>query len=171
MAAARGLKAYTQRRTAGHFKIQITSMVDMFVILLVFLLKSYSTSPVNISPKQGLRLPESTSPADPVDVIKMVVSTDGVFVDDKRILTLNNGALSKDDMESTDPQFLRKLYEALDERAKQAKSISQVNDSFEFDGKILVQADRTLPYDVLKRVMYTSMMAGYADVKLAVVTK
>lgn len=165
------MRRFQNRRTAGHFKIQITSMVDMFVILLVFLLRSYSTSPVNISPKEGLRLPESTSPADPVDVLKMVVSNDGLFVEDKKILSLSNGAIEKGDTEASDPQFIRKLYEALDEHAKLAKSISQVNDSFEFDGKVLVQADRNLPYDVLKRVMYTSMMAGYSDVKLAVVSK
>lgn len=164
------MKKYSNRRSSA-FKIQITSMVDMFVILLVFLLRSYSTSPVNITPKQGLRLPESTAPTDPADVLKMVVSTDGVFVEDKRVLTLKDGAIDKADTESADPQFIRKLYDALDERAKLAKSIAKANDSFEFDGKILLQADRTLPYDMLKRVMYTSMMAGYADVKLAVVSK
>ncbi|MGE0528306.1 MAG: hypothetical protein AB7P49_14650, partial [Bdellovibrionales bacterium] len=67
--------------------------------------------------------------------------------------------------------FLKTLFEALDERAKLAKSISEVNDSFEFDGQILMQADRELPYAVLQKVMYTSMMAGYADVKLAVAQK
>lgn len=171
MGRARGLSAHMSRRSAGHFKIQITSMVDMFVILLVFLLKSYSTSPVNITPKEGLRLPESSSSVEPVDVVKLIVSTDGVFVENDRILTLTDGQVGKEDVESADPQFLRKLYEALDERAKRAKSISEVNDSFEFDGKILVQADRTLSYDLLKRVMYTSMMAGYSDVKLAVASK
>lgn len=122
---ARGLKYYMNKRSSGYFKIQITSMVDMFVILLVFLLKSFSTSPVIISPKQGLRLPESTSPADPVDVLKMVVSTDGIFVEDKKVLSFSNGALAKEDFDSTDPQFVRKLYEALDEHAKLAKSISK----------------------------------------------
>ena len=165
------MRRFQNRRSSAAFKIQITSMVDMFVILLVFLLRSYSTSPVNISPKAGLRLPESTSPADPVDVVKRVVSTDGVFVEDKKVMTFVNGAIDKADTEAQDPQFLRKLYETLDENAKKAKAISAVNDSFEFDGKILVQADRTLPYDLLKRVMYTSMMAGYSDVKLAVVSK
>ncbi len=168
---AKGLQYYMNKRSNGYFKIQITSMVDMFVILLVFLLKSFSTSPVIISPKEGLRLPESTSPADPVDVLKMVVSTDGVFVEDKKVITFKNGTIAKEDIDSNDPQFVRKLFEALDEHAKLAKSISKVNDAFEFDGKILVQADRTLPYDLLKRVMYTSMMAGYSDVKFAVVSR
>jgi len=82
------LRKYMERRTPSSFKIQITSMVDMFVILLVFLLKTYSTSPVNITPKDGLRLPESSSPTDPIDVVKLVVSTDGVFVEDKKVMAL-----------------------------------------------------------------------------------
>jgi len=156
------------RRSSSAFKIQITSMVDMFVILLVFLLKTYSTSPVNITPKDGLRLPESSATTDPVDVVKLIVSADGVFVEEKKVLALEQGRLPASEVDKQDPSFLRALFEALDERAKLAKSISKVNDSFEFDGKVLMQADRDLPYEVLQKVMYTSMMAGYADVKLAV---
>jgi biopolymer transport protein ExbD len=159
------------RRLPANFKIQITSMVDMFVILLVFLLKSFSTSPVQITPKQGLRLPASTSIKDPVDVVKLIVSEDAVFVEDKKIVDLKQGHVDAKDVDSSDPQFIRKLYEALDQHAQLAKNIQKVNDTFEFDGKILMQADRDLPYDLLKRVMYTSMMAGYSDVKLAVIAK
>jgi biopolymer transport protein ExbD len=162
---------YSDMRSPATFKIQITSMVDMFVILLVFLLKTYSTSPVNITPKDGLRIPESTATMDPVDVVKLIVAEDGVFVEDKKVMDLEKGRIPASVADKRDPSFLRSLYEALDERAKLAKSISQVNDSFEFDGKILLQADRGLPYDLLQKVMYTSMMAGYAEVKLAVAQK
>lgn len=146
-------------------------MVDMFVILLVFLLKTYSTSPVNITPKDGLRIPESNATADPVDVVKLIVSQDAVFVEDKKVMDLEKGRVPASVADKNDPSFLKALYEALDERAKLAQSISKVNDSFEFDGKVLMQADRDLPYEVLQKVMYTSMMAGYADVKLAVAQK
>jgi biopolymer transport protein ExbD len=167
----RGMGKYMDRRTPSSFKIQITSMVDMFVILLVFLLKTYSTSPVNITPKEGMRLPESTSLVDPVDVVKLMVSRDGVFVEDKKVMDLTNGKLAAGAADENDASFLRPLFEELDKRAKHAKDISKVNDSFEFDGKVLMQADRDLAYDVLQKVMYTSMMAGYADVKLAVASK
>lgn len=169
--AKRGMAKYTDKKSSGAFKIQITSMVDMFVILLVFLLKSYSTSPVNITPKDGLRIPESTSTTDPVDVVKLIVSEDGIFVEEKKVLALEKGKISQENLDKADPSFLRSLFEALDERAKLAKDISKVNDSFEFDGKVLMQADRNLPYELLQKVMYTSMMAGYADVKLAVAQK
>lgn len=169
--AKRGMGRYMDRRSSAAFKIQITSMVDMFVILLVFLLKSYSTSPVNITPKQGLRIPESNATADPVDVVKLIVSEDGVFVEDKKVMELEKGRVPASTMDKNDPSFLRTVFQALDERAKLAKSISKVNDTFEFDGKVLMQADRDLPYETLQKVMYTSMMAGYADVKLAVAQK
>ncbi|MGZ3724108.1 MAG: hypothetical protein ACXVA9_14290, partial [Bdellovibrionales bacterium] len=81
------------------------------------------------------------------------------------------GKLAAGAADVNDASFLRPLFEELDKRAKLAKDISKVNDSFEFDGKVLMQADRDLNYDVLQKVMYTSMMAGYADVKLAVVGK
>jgi biopolymer transport protein ExbD len=171
MTKGRGFARFTERRSPSHFKIQITSMVDMFVILLVFLLKSYSTSPVNITPKEGLNIPLSSSNVDPVEVVNLTVSKDGVFVENERILDLKDGQLDKKDMDPDDNQFLRKLYQALDQRAEKAKTISEVNEEFVFDGKILLQADRDLNYDVLKRVMYTSMMAGYADVKLAVASR
>ncbi|MGE4131844.1 MAG: ExbD/TolR family protein [Bdellovibrionales bacterium] len=167
----RGMGKYMDMRSPSSFKIQITSMVDMFVILLVFLLKSYSTSPVNITPKEGLRIPESNATTDPIDVVKLIVAQDGVFVEDKKIMELSQGHFQKDQIDKEDQSFVRALFEELDQRAKLAKSISQVNDSFEFDGKILLQADRTLPYDVLQKIMYTSMMAGYAEVKLAVAQK
>jgi biopolymer transport protein ExbD len=168
---ARAFGKYMDKRSPSTFKIQITSMVDMFVILLVFLLKSYSTSPVNIDPSDKLVLPASTSAKDPIDVLKMVVSKAGIFIDDKKIIDLQAGAVDVKDVDASDTQFIRKLYEALDEQAKKSRGIASVNEEMEFDGKVLMQADRSLPYELLRKVMYTSMMAGYSDVKIAVVTK
>lgn len=167
----KGMGKYNDLRAPSSFKIQITSMVDMFVILLVFLLKSYSTSPVIINPRDGLRIPESTATTDPVDVVKLIVALDGVFVEDKKVIELENGAVPKAQVDKNDASFIRPLFEALDERAKLAKNIQKVNDAFEFDGTVLLQADRTLPYEILQKIMYTSMMAGYAEVKLAVAQK
>jgi biopolymer transport protein ExbD len=166
-----GMGRYIDRRSSAAFKIQITSMVDMFVILLVFLLKSYSTSPVQITPNKDLTLPESTVQVDPEDVVKLVVSKSGIFVDEKRIVELKGGELLPEDADRTDAHFIRKLFEELDVQAKKTRNIASVNETVEFDGKILMQADRELPYALLKKVMYTSMLAGYSDMKLAVSAK
>jgi biopolymer transport protein ExbD len=169
--AKRGFKKYMDKRAPSTFKIQITSMVDMFVILLVFLLKSYSTSPVILNPGKDMVLPASTSTKDPVDVIKLMVSKNGIYVEDKKLIDLKEGVLDVKDVEANDTQFIRTLYTELDHLASKSRDIASKNDTVEFDGKVIVQADRSLPYELLRKVMYTSMMAGYSDVKIAVLSK
>jgi biopolymer transport protein ExbD len=146
-------------------------MVDMFVILLVFLLKSYSTSPVQISPGKNMTLPASTSMKDPTDVLKLQVSKNAIFVEDKKIMDLNDGLVDVKDIDKNDTQFIRTLYTELDSMANKSRTIASKNEEMEFDGKVIMQADRNLPYELLKKVMYTSMMAGYSDVKIAVLSK
>jgi biopolymer transport protein ExbD len=167
----RGFKKYMDKRSPATFKIQITSMVDMFVILLVFLLKSYSTSPVQISPGKNMTLPASTSMKDPTDVLKLQVSKNAIFVEDKKIMDLNDGLVDVKDIDKNDTQFIRTLYTELDSMANKSRTIASKNEEMEFDGKVIMQADRNLPYELLKKVMYTSMMAGYSDVKIAVLSK
>lgn len=149
------------------FTLQLTSMVDMFTIMIVFLLKSYSTSAVNITPQKGLQLPVSTTMSAPVEALKLVVSADGIYVDDKKIVDIKDGRLDGAAVESTDPDFIRGLYDELDKHALKAKDIAEKNAEVQFDGKVVMQADAKLPYDTLKKVMYTSSLAGYADLKLA----
>ncbi|RYX78224.1 hypothetical protein EON76_06705 [bacterium] len=169
--ARRGFKKYMDKRSPSTFKVQVTSMVDMFVILLVFLLKSYSTSPVQLTPSDKMTLPASTSTKDPVDVLKLMVSKDAIFVEDKKVMDLKGGLVDVKDVDANDTQFLRTLYTELDVQAGKSRNIASKNEEVEFDGKVILQADRALPYELLKKVMYTSMMAGYSDVKIAVLSK
>src|SRR5438270_165493 len=102
-----GLSTYMEKRGGGgSFKIQITSMVDMFVILLVFLLKSYSTSPIQVNPNKDLQLPASSSSTDPAaEALKLIVSQKGIFIEDKKVVDLVNGELQTSDVDAKDPLF------------------------------------------------------------------
>jgi biopolymer transport protein ExbD len=168
---SRGMKKHLSKRSPSTFKIQITSMVDMFIIILVFLLKSFSTSAVDITPSEHLKLALSTSSTDPVEIVKMIVSQKAVYVEDDKVADLDNGDFLPAQMDANDRQFIRPLYEQLDKKAQQSKDLAKINETVEFDGKVLMQVDRDLPYSVLQKVIYTSMLAGYYDVKFAVVSK
>lgn len=158
------MKKYAAMAAPSTFKIQITSMVDMFVILLVFLLKSYSTSPVNIAPREGMVLPESSAVENPVDVVKMIVSNDAVYVNDEQVLSLEKGGrFPAKETDPRDSRFIKPLYKALVEQAKSMKT--------ENHGQILLQADRELSYQQLEKILFTSGAAGFPDVKLAVLSK
>jgi len=150
------------------FKIQITSMVDMFVILLVFLIKSYSTSPVTVNPSADLRLPSSITQTTPVDVLKLVVSKSSISVEGTKVVSLTDGKIDKKDLDREDTSYIPELFKALDAEAKKTQGIAKVNSEVAFEGKILVQADKDLNYELLQKVMHTSAVAGYSDLKLAV---
>jgi hypothetical protein len=113
----------------------------------------------------------STTSTDPVDVLKLVVSKNAIFVEDTKVVDMANGQVDKTMIDVNDPQFIKPLFEELDKHAQKSKDIAKVNETFEFDGKVFMQVDRELLYEVLKKIMYTSMLAGYYDVKFAVVSK
>ncbi|MEK6554760.1 MAG: biopolymer transporter ExbD, partial [Bdellovibrionota bacterium] len=100
-----------------------------------------------------------------------MVAKQGVFVEDKQIVAFEDGHFAARDIDSTDPSFIPTLFKELDGKAKATQDIAKVNDTVNFDGRVLVQADRDMPYAMLQKVMYTSMLAGYANVKLAVAAK
>lgn len=157
-----------RKKLPSSFKIQITSMVDMFVILLVFLIKSYSTSPVQIAPSDDIRLPASESTTNPVETLKVMVSKSGVFVEGQKVIELTDGKIDKKFLDSSDTNYIPELFKFLDAEAKKTQDIAKINTTVTFDGKILVQADKDLNYELLKKVMHTSAVAGYSDVKFAV---
>lgn len=137
----------------------------------MFLLKSFSTSAVNITPHEGLRLPTSTSIESPVEGVKIILSKDGIFLEDKKIIVLTNGSVDSNDVQAQDPDFIKQLFEALDKEAEKSKQIAKINEEHKFEGKLIMQADKSLPYGTLKKVMYTASMAGFADLKMAVISQ
>lgn len=152
------------------FGLQITSMIDMFTIILIFLLKSYTSSAVTAQPSQAINMPASTSAEAPVEALKLLVSSEGIWLDDKVILKFDHGALPAAALDQKDAKFIRPLYDALKAQADKTKGIAKQNDSVSFEGKIIFQGDQNLNYQVLKKVMYTSTFAGYTDFKFAVVS-
>ncbi|MNL53803.1 Biopolymer transport protein ExbD/TolR [compost metagenome] len=136
-------------------------MTDMFTILLVFLLQSYSTSLVEITPENGLRLPSSASMSNPTEAIKLSLSTEALKIDQLKVADVKNNTFSAQDLEDKDTNFIKPLFAELDKLAK-----TQADKTYVKEGKILLQADKNLPYATLRKVMYTASMAGFPQLKL-----
>jgi len=172
--AKRGMSRYLKTKGSSAFKIQITSMVDMFVLLLIFLLMNYSTDKYIITASKNVNLPESISDmsSDSDKVVNVIVGRKGIYLEDEQIIEFQNEArLPASSIDEKDSSFLPKLFETMDQVAEKVKAENPEVTDKNFDGRVLIQADRTLPYDLIRKVMYTSMMAGFSDVRLAVVGK
>ncbi len=160
-------RALRENREAT-FPLQITSMVDMFTIILIFLLKSYGASSVDITPSKTLSLPSSTTQTAPVEALKLMVTKDGIYVDDKVIVQIQDGVVPKTALDPQDAKFIKPLFDALNAQAEKSKTIAKKNETVQFDGKLIFQGDKDLNYQTLRKVMYTASIAGYGDVKFAV---
>lgn len=143
------------------FGLNITSMTDMFTILLVFLLQSYSTSEVQLVPDANVRLPQSVTTTNPVEGIKLSLSSVGLKLDQTQIAEVKDTDFLPQDLEAKDTNFIKPLFAELDKLAKDPAAKEHVK-----AGRILLQADRNLPYATLRKVMYTASMAGFPQLKL-----
>lgn len=166
------------KRRETNSDLNITSMMDMFTIILVFLLKSYSTSDISVAPSSNLEIPTSTSQKDPETAVNLVVSKKQIVVDGVYVLDVvevpdeeapGQTTLSVAEDEKRG-QVITKLYDRLLEKAEAAKRLGEQAKSEEhaFKGRILLQCDRTLPFSLLREVMYTAGQAQFGEFKFVV---
>lgn len=141
------------------FTLNITSMTDMFTILLVFLLQTFATADVQIDAVEGLRLPSSNTEKNPVMGVKISLTRDKLALDTQLLAELKNNEFEKNTIDQNDSNFIKPLFAAL-------QKINSNQQAKEKPGKILFQADQDLPYSTLRKVMYTASMAGFPNLKL-----
>ena len=144
------------------FALNITSMTDMFTILLVFLLQTFASADVQIDPVEGLRLPSSNTEKNPVIGIKISITHNQLTIDKVLLAQIKNNEFEKIVLDPSDSNFIRPLFIAL----QKINTEKNIKDS---PGKILFQADQDLPYSTIRKVMYTASMAGFPNLKLVTV--
>ena len=144
------------------FGLNITSMTDMFTILLVFLLQTYTTNDVPIDPVNGVRLPSSNTEKNPVDGIKISLSPTELKFDQTKIANVQNQMIDAAMIDPNDSNFIKPLFDELQKFNKENEKSLKI-------GKILFQADQDLPYGVIRKVMYTASMAGFPNLKMVTV--
>jgi biopolymer transport protein ExbD len=145
--------------------LNITSMLDMFTILIIFLLKSYSAEGVILTIPADLHLPSSTTQTVPEPGLVVEVTTKNLIVD---------GKLLSEDVASimnSDSLMIEDLYQYLSVRARQYEEIMAANPNAVFTGKLVLQGDREIPFKLLKKILYTCGQAGFINQSLAVFQK
>lgn len=137
--------------------LMLTSMVDMFSLLVIFLLQSFSNSPEVMALSKGITLPVAVSAAAPIDAPLLTLTSDNfVLIDQKPVGT------SKEVID--DPS---RLLKPLGELQKQWKTSHA---TAEFKGELHLQADRGLSSVLVSRIINIVNAQGYSSVHLAVVS-
>lgn len=172
----------------GPQQLRLTSMIDMFTILLIYLLKSYSpTETPSMDP--NLRLPVSISTKVPIESTIVQAAKNMIIVDGRPVLMIDpeedfkmyalkmdangravrqGGAFVAESEVVEKEQVLPGLYEILVNKRKQYEQMA-TSMGKTFKGEITVMGDKDLPYKVIKKLMATAGKAGFGDFKFAAV--
>ena len=148
----RGRFQHLLRKKNTVFALNITSMTDMFTIMLVFLLQNYADTVVQLDRPEEVNLASTRSDLVLKDAPQVMLT--------KAKLYLNNKSLPIDD-DTTDRVMIVSLFKELKSMHEKRES-----DKKPHSGELLFVADRDLTYAQTKRVLYTASIAGFPKVQM-----
>lgn len=165
------------------FELQLTSMMDMLVILVVFMLKSYSASTSNLTASPNIKLPTSTTEELPADSANLIIEPTGILFENEKVASFTDQDHYELDQKtlSESGRKILPLFDAMVRAREKTENLmskavwkdpqGNVTSPPKFHGTIVIQADKSLKYDLLKKVMYTAGAAQFKVFKLATIKK
>ncbi len=157
--------AFQPSRAKKHLKpeaggLNMNAMMDMMTIILLFLLKSFSTEGSLVTASEQLKLPISHQGEKPKKELQVSVAKDMILVNDKIVFMLED--LTEDMI------IIPALFEKLDEYAEQEREL-EVEVGKEFTHEVIIQGDQAVPFDLLYKVMYTCSRSDFYKMRLLTV--
>lgn len=164
MRSPRKIRRIERQYTQGgrSVPINIVSMIDIFAILVFYLLVSIAA--VEIRPNDvTLQLPKSTSKQRPEEAAQIMVTSKQIMFDNKVIMSIEDAAAESG-------AFLPALNAQL-QSSVQLRQIEGDATGALTRGEVNILADKSIPYATLKKVMATCTQAKFARISLAVVER
>jgi biopolymer transport protein ExbD len=142
-------------------KMNLTSLMDVFTILVFFLLVNSATTEVLETPKR-ISLPESVVESKPRETVVIFVSPSEVMVQGEPVVRIEDILAMEGDRIEAISDRLAKLSENVIGFKTKVVAESQ---------EITILADKSVPFNVVKKVMSTCTGEGYGRISLAVMQK
>ncbi|MGH8287085.1 MAG: ExbD/TolR family protein [Steroidobacteraceae bacterium] len=149
---------HARHRAGG--ELNLIPLIDILSVMVAFLLV-YSTEVEIIQNTKGIEVPQSVAEATPRQSVVVMITKDDLFVQGERIAAVA-------DVRRAPDTIVRPLRDAL----KRPRLVGQQVSARDLaQREITIMADKSLPYDVLKKVMATCTDADYGRISLAVLQK
>jgi biopolymer transport protein ExbD len=157
------------RKTRGRKEIkalkpQLTSLVDVLTLILMYLLKSFSAEGEIVTVSKNLILPESSAQKRPELRATLTVNNSSILVEDKVVADVQE-VLNSDEL------IISGLNSWLQTRREATEKIAQYSSTTKFKGEITILGDKRIRFRLLKKIMYTCGQQGYNNFSLAVTKK
>ena len=156
------------RRRTRSFRppaLMLTSMMDMFTIILIFLLCSFSETPETLKLDHYLELPKSSSEAQYTKAIKVILTKKELRLNDEVMATVQGGTILglsdvPDPKTSSFFQRLQTFYKTDVE--------NQTGSDQDHPRHLLLLCDKSYSFKTINTVIKTAGMAGYPNFQFAV---
>ena len=131
--------------------LNLTAMMDIMTIILVFLIKQFESAPQNISLNDDLMLPSSSASAEMVPAVSLILSKKMVMVDSKPVLDAEGNVLVLSGQMT--PAQWANVGAALTLRREFIQAVA-ARGGAPFDGVVMVVADEDTQYEHLTKALY-----------------
>ena len=147
-------------RRGTEVELNLIPLIDIMSVMVAFLLV-YSADVEVIQNSKGVQIPQSIAEAKPKESVVVMITKDDLFVQGERVASIDEIRAAK-----------TPLIDPLSAALKRPMVAGGVATEEELAWReITVIGDKSLPYDVVRRVMATCTDAGYGKISLAVVQK
>ena len=154
---ARERRAEHRGRNSNRMDMNLVALIDVFTILIFFLLSSATGVETLVSPR-AVNLPTAMAQKPPKQTVLLVVAGDDILVDGRRVASVAQVMAAAGDVipalkAELDVLGTRQAVRAENKADQQA---------------VTIMADKQMPYSLLRKVMTTCARANFADVSFAV---
>jgi len=149
-------------RTKRGAALNMVSLMDIFTILVFFLLVS-SSSVTDLPNAKQIQLPESVSDQLPKENVVVMVSDANIVVQGRKVASVK-------DVSSPSVTEIKPLTREL-ERLASRTVVATTPDGKPVPREVTIMGDKKIPFELLKKIMLTCTKAGYSNISLAVLRK
>jgi biopolymer transport protein TolR len=146
------------RRSKARPNLNIVSLMDIFTILVFYLMVNSTSVEVLPNPR-AMQLPESIAQQHARETLVLMVTEEDILVQGRRVLT-------RAEAEGTGHALLAPLKAELE-----STPLLPAADGEDTRGEITIMADRAVPYSLIKKVMATCAEAKFNRISLAVIRR
>jgi len=147
-----------KKKIAG---LSLVSLMDVFTILVFFLLTNSASDEVLSNPKE-ITLPDSVVESKPRETIVIFVSSEVILFQGEAVMKTSEALSSKKET----------IIALRDKLLKHKQKAIGASEKAVIDSKeVTLLADKKIPFKLLKKIMSTCTSAGYGKISLAVIQK
>jgi biopolymer transport protein TolR len=154
-------RAHRKAKAGAKMDMNLVALIDVFTILIFFLLSSAAGVETLISPK-AVNLPLASAEKAPKETVLLVVAGDDIIIDGRVVASIKQVSAQADELIPA----LKAELDVLGQR----RAVLDANKAATTQA-VTIMADKQLPYSLLRKVMATCARANFADVSFAVQRK